>query len=203
MSDHTAPRGGATPLTTDEHMTPETLSAYLNGALRLNERQSLERHLLVCQDCRRDLAEAADLGLPNVKRRWMLVGAPLAAAAVFALVIVRPFGGPTDQTSPVLRGPQVEGRATFSAVLPAEGESVRIDSLVFHWRSAAPEAHYAFTLTDRNGDVVYLSGTADTTLTLPRSVGLEPAARYFWYVDALLEGARSSTTGVREFRVRP
>jgi hypothetical protein len=40
MSDHAALRGGALPLTTDDHMTPETLSAYLNGALPLNERQA-------------------------------------------------------------------------------------------------------------------------------------------------------------------
>ena len=50
---------------------------------------------------------------------------------------------------------------------------------------------------------MFTNDLADTTLVLPRSVGLELGAPYFWYVDALLEGARSTSTGVQEFRVEP
>ncbi len=64
-------------------------------------------------------------------------------------------------------------------------------------------AHYVLTVTDENGDVVWTAETSDTSLVLPRGVDLKSGSRYYWYVDALLDDARSSTTGVREFTIRP
>ena len=44
--------------TNSEHLSPELIAAYLNQAVSVDERQAVERHLLVCKDCRVDLAEA-------------------------------------------------------------------------------------------------------------------------------------------------
>jgi hypothetical protein len=88
-------------------------------------------------------------------------------------------------------------------VTPAEGASVRGDSVAFLWRSEGSDVHYVLTVTDQNGDVVWTEGTQDTIIVPPREIGLKPDGVYFWYVDALLADARSSTTGVREFIIRP
>ncbi len=182
-----------------EHMSADRISAYLGGALSESDRNAFERRLLVCADCRQDLAEASQL-VGAKRSRWLTVGAPLAAAAVL-MVIVLPIT--TSNEGPTLRGPQLEGVAEFAVVTPSDNAVVNPDSLVFQWRSVGVDAHFQFTLTDANGDVVYSLSTSDTVLTLPRSVGLTPGAQFYWYVDALLEGARSSTTGVLEFAVRP
>ena len=181
-------------------MTAELIAAYLDGGLSPEEREDLERHLFVCSECRNDLAEASDL-TGRDRSRWFVRAAPIAAAAA-ALILLwvgasemlqRPGGEPT------LRGPATG--TELDIVSPLDGSATDPDSLVFRWRAAGAEAHYVFTLTDTIGDVVFTNGLADTTLVLPRSVGLEPGVPYFWFVDALLDGARSTTTGVQEFVV--
>ena len=186
-----------------EHMRPDIIAAYLNRAVAREEKEAIELHLLVCRDCRRDLAEAAELGQRRRAKRVLVWGAPAAAAAVLALFLLGPFGriGVPSGGDAVLRGQPTEGTARFAALAPPEGVAVAVDSLEFAWRSAGGQVHYLLTLTDENGDVVWTTGTSDTTAVLPRSVGLQPGGRYFWYVDALLEGAASSTTGIHEFVV--
>ena len=187
----------------NEHLSPELIAAYLNQAVSVDERQAVERHLLICKDCRVDLAEASELGKERRRVRWMAVAVPAAAAAAVLFAVLGPLRNAPDEPKPALRGPQLEGRTALAVVAPADGATVAPDSLMFLWRGAGTNVHYLFTLTDDNGDVVYTAGIGDTTLMLPRSVGLATNARYFWYVDALLQGARSTTTGVQEFVVTP
>ena len=184
------------------HLTPEMLAAYLGQEVSGEERQAVQQHLLTCKECRMDLAEASELGAVRRRVRWLAVGVPAAAAAVLAVVLLGPATrGVTDDT-PVLRGEQAEGTVRFEAVSPINEAEVSRDSLLFRWRSEGAQAHYVMTLTDKNGDIVWTTGTSDTTLGLPRDVGLVSGQEYFWYVDALLEGARSSTTGVQDFLVK-
>ena len=181
-------------------MTAERIAAYLDGGLSPEEREDFERHLLVCSECRHDLAEASDL-TGRDRSRWLVRAAPIAAAAAAVMLLWvgasemsrRPGGEPT------LRGPATGTQ--LDIVSPLDGSAAEPDSLVFRWRAAGTEAHYVFTLIDAIGDVVFTNGLADTTLVLPRSVGLEPGVPYFWFVDALLDGARSTSTGVQEFVV--
>ena len=175
-------------------MTGERIAAYLDGGLTPEEREGLEGHLVVCSECRQDLAEASDLTGRN-RLTWLLLAAPMAAAALVLLFI----GIPTEQDVPRFRGPATGTH--LAAVSPLGGSAAHPDSLVFRWRAAGAEAHYGFTLTDAQGDVVFTDGLADTTLVLPQSIGLEPGRSYFWFVDALLDGARSTSTGVQEFGV--
>ena len=115
-------------------------------------------------------------------------------------------GGPGQrpgQDESLTRGPDVEGVQHFAIVIPEEGASVSIDSLEFLWRSEGPEVHYLLTVTDENGDIVWTGATRDTSLAPPREAAFSSDETYYWYVDALLEGASSSTTGVREFSIRP
>jgi hypothetical protein len=181
-------------------MTAERIAAYLDGGLSPEAREGFERHLVICSKCRQGLAEASDL-TGRSSSRWLVRAAPVAAAAAAVMLLwvgasemLRQPGG-----EPTLRGPAA---ATQLDILsPLDGSLADPDSLVFRWRTASVDAHYVFTLTDANGDVVFTNGLTDTTLVLPRSVGLDPGVPYFWFVDALLDGARSMSTGVQEFVV--
>ena len=188
-------------VTDTQHLEPDRIVAYLARELPPDELRSVQQHLLDCQDCRQDMAEASKLAGDGRPRRWLAIALPAAAAAV-ALVVV--FSGQgADTGSAITRGPGAEGVRQFAAVSPAVGASVAGDSVTFVWRSEGSGAHYAVTVTDENGDVVWTIGTSDTTVVPPRGVELTAGRSYFWYVDALLEGARSSTTGVQEFTIRP
>jgi hypothetical protein len=188
-----------------DHLTPEDIAAYLNQAVSTSERRSIEQHLVQCEACRKDLVDGTEVDPRRRAIPWVAWGVPAAAAAVLAIMIL----GPTERAGvdrtdvPLLRREQVEGTARFDAVSPADGARLARDTLVFRWRSEGVEVHYLLTLTDESGDVVWSGQTSDTTLTLPRDVAVTPGRSYFWYVDALLEGARSSTTGVLEFVARP
>ncbi len=114
-----------------------------------------------------------------------------------ATTVVLRSPGPVD---PVLRGAQETG--VFLAVGPIGAAVVPVDDVVFTWRAAATDAHYVLTVTDARGDVVWTTAPADTTATLPTSVGLEAGSYYFWFVDAFLDGAHSATTRVQEFQAR-
>jgi len=181
-------------------MTSERIAAYLDGGLSPEEREGLEGHLVVCSECRQDLAEASDL-TGRSRARWLVLAAPMAAAAALVLFFIGFPNGSPQQDGPRLRGPATGTQ--LAIVSPLDGSAAHPDSLVFLWRAAGAEAYYVFTLTDAQGDVVFTIDLADTTLVLPRSVGLEPGAPYFWFLDALLDGARSTSTGVQEFSVQP
>jgi hypothetical protein len=189
-------------LSESRHLTAESIAAYLAGEVSAEQRAAAQQHLLTCPDCRLDVAEASELGKERRRVRWLTVGLPAAAAAVLAVVLLGPATRDVTDDTPILRGEQAEGTVRFEAVSPINGTEVSRDSLVFRWRSEGTQAHYVMTLIDEDGDVLWTTGTPDTMLGLPRDVGLVSGQQYFWYVDALLEGARSSTTGVQEFLVR-
>ena len=124
---------------------------------------------------------------------------PLAAAAAVVVAVTIVLRSPA-QVDPVFRGEQVT--TTFAALSPVGAAVVATDSLVFTWRATESDAHYAFTLTDADGDVVWSTQPTDTTAMLPNDVILEAGEYYYWFVDAFLDGANSATTGVQEFVAR-
>ena len=129
---------------------------------------------------------------------------PLAAAAVLAALLLVPGFplGPGDDESRI-RGGASEGIALFEAASPGDDEVVGAADLVFIWRPAAGEARYQVTVTDVRGDPVWSAPSSDTLLALDPDVGLIAGETYYWYVDALLDGARSATTVFRRFTVEP
>ena len=102
-----------------------------------------------------------------------------------------------------MRGEQSEGVPTFGSIGPTDGARVGPDGVLFLWHSAGDAAHYRITLTDEQGDVAWALRTSDTAVALPSEVRLERGRTFYWYVDALLDGARSATTGVRGFVAAP
>jgi len=187
-------------VTDTDHLTPERIVAYLAQAVSSEELQSMQRHMLECRDCRQDMTEASRIAEAGRERRRLAFAIPAVAAAIAVLVVFSGWGADPDST--ITRG-NGEGVRQFVAVSPALGASVAGDSVIFVWRSEGSGAHYAMTVTDEDGDIIWAVNTPDTSAVPPRGVELTAGHKYFWYVDALLEGARSSTTGVREFTVLP
>ncbi len=186
------------------HLTPEEVSAYLAGQVPESRRSSMEEHLATCDQCRKDLVAASSLGGGRRRgRRATLALIPLAAAAILAAVIFLPQAPPTPaaDSGPRLRSQESQAASTITALAPSPGRAVPVSGITFRWNSAGEGAFYKLTVTDPGGEVVWTASTADTALTLSGADAGRLAAgeTYFWYVDALLPGARTATTGIQEF----
>lgn len=195
------------------HLALGDLAAYLEGRLAHESRAGIEDHLSECPECRSELGSAARAlrEIPHAGQRTLRfvrrAPALAAAAAVVLLVGAAVVADRLGNDTPLLRGErsvQTEGVPRLGTVEPAMGTAVPGDSVRFVWRAAAgQDALFSLTLTDREGDVLWKGTTRDTFLMLPSEVALKPATTYYWYVDALLEGAASATTRIQEFRTEP
>jgi len=194
--------------TNDPHLEDDVLAAYVDGALPAAERRNAEEHLAECATCRDELVGISKLVAGRAPvRRWPRLAASLAAvaAAAIAFAVVGPWrvaSGPSTPPGDRMRESTLVGGASGRAVAvvtPAEGETVTPDTLRFAWRAVAPNATYLLKLADE-ASVRWTKDTADTTLTLPDSVHLDPGRSYHWWVDALTADGRVASTGVRQFR---
>ncbi len=189
----------------NHHLTPEEIAAYLAGQATEDRRLEMEEHLASCDECREDLIGAA--AIPTATRPWVrrtLVLGPLAAA-ILAGIIFLPSAPtdlrPTDNT-PRLRGGEEEEAFKIQPLDPGPSVSPPVQDLTFRWRSAGDDAFYTLTLTNQVGDILWTVSTADTVILLADSVDLAAGTSYFWYVDGLLPGARTATTGIQEFSIQ-
>lgn len=191
-----------------EHLGPEELGTYLDGSLEGAKLSGVEAHLAECGPCRDEAIQVGRLlergDRDRHRRRLAYWVAPTAAAAAIAAVLLL---GPTvedvtRQEGPIFRadGP---GAIAIAAVSPVAPIHPSFDSVLFVWHKIESDVVYQLTLMDEEGAVLWKGTAEDTTLALPADVELRPAARYYWYVDALLELARTATSGVQEFVTSP
>jgi hypothetical protein len=189
--------------TENAHLSAQRVAAYLDRDLPDTDRAAIEAHAAECTACRAELVEVARLRRARpLWRRWHVL-VPAAAAAAVILFLVGRGQVPAGGGEVVRSRPPAEGVPRFAAVSPVPNEPIPPADVVFIWRSAGSEAGYQITVTDVTGTRVWGSGTSDTTARLPASARLERGRSYFWYVDALLPGGQSATSGVREFRTTP
>ncbi len=140
----------------------------------------------------------------RLRRRRLLLAAPAFAAATVVLVAVWSPEGGTPSSPGVLRSDAAA--AAIEVVSPPAEAAVPAGQLTFRWRAPpAPggSVRYVLTLTDARGNLLWTRETGDTVTALPDSVRLRPNQSYRWYVDARLPGARSATSGVKEFHTSP
>jgi len=194
--------------TNDLHLKDDVLAAYLDRALPAAERRVAEDHLAGCATCRDELVVMSKLVADRGRvRRWPRLAGSFAAvaAAAIAFAVVGPWrAAPSPSTPPgdrMRESTLVDGarRRAVAVVTPAEGVTVRSDTLRFAWHSVAPNATYLLKLVDER-TVRWTIDTADTTVALPDSVRLVPGRSYNWWVDALTADGRVSSTGVTQFR---
>jgi hypothetical protein len=189
------------------HLTPGQISAYLAGTIDGPDRQEMERHMTACDSCRREMVAASELIPRAGSRKWVAVLAPVAAAAAIAALLLVPSHGPGGTSSTpvpgtVLRSEGSEAIPGIEVVEPSPGATVATQGTQFRWKSAGEDPLYRVTLTDDGGDVVWTATASDTVLGLPTEIILEGGRSYFWFVDALLPGARSATSGIQRFTVQ-
>jgi len=185
-----------------EHLSPDRVAAYVDGALSLAARQIVELHLANCEECRHEVAEVVSLVRRFGRRRRFYITLPVAAAAAILLLAVLP-SHVDERLAPTLRTGVDEGVLVVTVVAPASGDSLPLDAIGFAWRSFAPDAQYNMLLTTAEGSEVWRISTRDTSAAPPRDLGLMPGQTYFWYVDALLPDGSTATTGIRRFTVGP
>ena len=194
--------------TNDPHLEDDVLAAYVDGALPAAERRNAEEHLADCATCRDELVGISRLAAGHAPgRSWLRLATSVAAvaAAAIAFAVLGPWRvapGPGTPSGDRMRESTLVGGASgrgVAVVAPAEGDTVRSDTVRFTWRPVAPNAAYLLKLADETS-VVWTKDTADTTVVLPDSVALEHGRSYHWWVDALTADGRVASTGVRQFR---
>ena len=191
MTSHESDRG---------HLTSEAFAAYLGDDADPVAVAAADAHFAECPACRDELVALRSILAHRPReetrrpaRRWMPAAA-LAAAAVFVAMIVR-VPRTTDSSSRE-RGAAGDAGAV-ATVSPADGAVVDPSSVTLTWRIAAPGATYRVTVTDSVGTPVWSAATDDTVAQLPADRPLARGHRYRWYVDALLDDARTFGSGTR------
>lgn len=193
-----------TPDTATDHLTPETVAAWLDNRLSDGERAAAEVHMASCARCRQEIVELqALLAASPVTRSHRRILYPLAAAAALMLAIGIPaartawFGSapaPVDRTPP-------GGSARLLTIAPAADAA--LDGVpTFSWHAADAGSRFKLTLVDDQGATLWSVDTGDTVVTLPPDIALVSGRTYFWYVDALGADGRSMTSGAQRFTFR-
>jgi hypothetical protein len=196
MNDHRISEG---------HPNAEDVAAYVDGIIDGRSRERIEAHAADCEECRREIAEVAQV----VQREgrtpsWRLWAPAVAAAAVIGLLMVRPFGTETGpDTTARFRGSgsveEREGIVAIQVIQPRDGAVLGPTAISFIWHASGTEASYQLTLTDDEGEVVWALTTTDTITALPDTTELANSSSYHWYVDGLLEDGRQANSGVHSF----
>ena len=104
-----------------EHLSAELISAYLDGVLTGAEKDSANRHLAMCDECRAELVAVRKvLGTRRTPRGW--IGLGLVAAAALLIVMTVPIGRGARVCALAARV-AVSGRSESSVSPPAAGGS--------------------------------------------------------------------------------
>ena len=182
------------------HVTTDEFAAYVDGTVSTDERVRIDGHLASCLSCAKELLALSRLTKRSATRRYIKVVLPAAAAAAIVLFLVNP-PSTIAPANPILRDAAdvTETTVPVEVVTPASGQQINRDELRFIWRSLGNQTNYRFTLTTAEGEGIWITDTADTTLAVPPTLSMEPNLSYIWYVDALLLDGTAATSGIRRF----
>lgn len=192
--------------TDSEHLSAETMAAFLDGRLTLPDRAASVAHLAECADCRRETAALRRLlvnALPS--RRLRLPVFAVAAAVLAFLLVPRMMHLAPNVTSPssaTERLASVEVAPVIEIAVPLDSAHVSVNELVFRWRAIGTEATYRLAVQDSAGGVVWATATDDTTAALAPDVTLARGGQYYWSVSAQLADGRSAKSGMHRFVVK-
>jgi anti-sigma factor RsiW len=194
------------------HLDENEITAYVDGGLTADRRAILAAHLDGCAECRAEVGDVVRLlrAAPlseTVRRRHPRftplragIGVAIAASLTAVVLLDRQQVAPPPAVIRAESSVTTEARAAIPVISPA-AETASPETLAFAWHSTAA-AYYRFTLTTAEGAVLATQETADTALTLPAGVTLEPGRLYFWSVDAIGNGITAST-GMQRLTIAP
>lgn len=205
-------RADATPTDESTCLDPDTLGALADGSLDGAHRASVLPHLASCARCRAAVASIARLlADPGVARelargrvriparRWLPWAAPLAAAALLA-VVLGPLGGSRRAPGDLHRATTIEAGSQPEGVYPV-GDVAAVREL--RWGSVAGADRYRVTLFAPSGEVVYEVEAIEVTATLPDSVRLLAGQDYLWKVEARVDFDRWVSSSLIPFFLLP
>lgn len=184
------------------HLSATDLAGYLGGGGAPADRARIQAHLAQCAECRDDaVATTRILGAERRARaiRRAVVAAAAVAAVLVLVLVTRPAPTPIDQPTTRGLGSGASSEPQVRALSPIGGVPLGAGPTSFIWRSIPGALEYRLTVTDANGKVLWTRRAQDTTLTPPLEVPLGRGIAYYWFVDALLPGGRSVTSGAQEF----
>ena len=203
-------------MTRETHVSDDDLARYIDDDLDADARVRLEAHLAECDDCRHVLVQATRAipqGASRADRgrslgRWTAIATLAAAAAILIVVVPRVRRNEVSDRDPRTRdGAGLAGDNTprIMADSPAPDALVRLDTLVFRWKSLSPGASYELTISDVAGGLLWSTQTTGTSAALPDSVArrMLSGSTYYWRVDAVLQDLRSTTSDPRAFVPAP
>jgi hypothetical protein len=185
----------------DAHLEVGKIVGYLAGTLTSAERELVESHLADCADCTSEIVSAGRLHQANRAPMRRLAAVAAAAAAVAGIALLGPelvHRGPAGTLS--VRG--ADSQPAVTVVLPADHAVVGA-ALNFTWRAVPGATAYRVLVSRPDGDSVWATTTSDTTVHGPEDVSRAGPGLYYWYVDVLLDDARSAAGLVHEFRIEP
>jgi hypothetical protein len=195
---------------TEACLDDETIAALAEGALDADSRVVPLAHLVSCARCRTAVASVAKaMADPSVARalhtveggRWRrvrrlaMIGVPVAAAAAFLLLLVRPQ---MSDRAAVHRAPAV---TAASAPEPTTPVGLVSEAAAFRWTAVPGADRYRVTLFDSRPRVVYETEVIGLVAQLPDSVTLTPGARYLWKVEARTSIDRWESSELVEFSI--
>ncbi len=185
----------------------ELLERYVAGALGADDRDRLERHILMCDRCqeearlalalRRELTRERQQPLRRPRRWWIAAGIGTAAAAVL-LAVALPRAV-LDRDGAEHRDVPVSGAVEPALLAPVGGVPDR--PATFIWSRVAGADRYRVTLLSAGGDVLLVTETADTSLAAPDGIDLDLGASFFWKIDARVGWDRWIKSKVVEFAI--
>jgi hypothetical protein len=188
----------------------ETIAALAEGALDAGSRAAPLAHLVSCARCRTAVVSVAkalaDVSVTRALhaveggrwrrvRRMAVTGVPVAAAAAFLLLLVRPE---LSVREAVHRAPAVTAADTPEPVTPV---GLVQEAAAFRWTAVPGADRYRLTLFDSRPGVVYETEVEAVVAQLPDSVTLIPGARYLWKVEARTSLDRWVSSELIEFSI--
>jgi hypothetical protein len=131
-----------------------------------------------------------------MRRPYVLTSLALAATVVIvAIPTIRSTFAPksAEPVRDVIQG---------ATLLSPPIEATPLTSRKFEWRSVRGARTYVVEILTAAGTQVFATRTADTTMTLPSSVRIEPLTEYRWWVLSELSDGTQRRSAFRRLLVR-
>jgi hypothetical protein len=188
------------PRSSAAHLEPADVARYLARTLSPADLESVEHHLADCAPCTAELVAVSRLHQADRAPLRRITTVAAAAAAVAGIVLLGPSLVPRRPSAPQIRG--ADSLPAVSVILPADG-AVLAAAPDFTWRAVPGATAYRVSVSRASGDSVWATTTSDTSVRGSDHVSRAGSGLYYWYVDVLLEDARSVAGPVHEFRIEP
>jgi hypothetical protein len=183
------------------HLTALERAAYLDRGLSADDSRRVEAHLAACELCRRQLTEESQLVRGVRRKRRPAVAMALIASAA-AVILIASRVPRHSNTAPLRAEPALDSTTVPLVAYGPIGEQ-RSGVRRFVWASANGALSYRLTVSSSDGTVLWSTSVTDTSATLPDTISLSRAPKYFWVADAILRDGRTRSTGLHEFSTSP